>query len=105
MEGIVLLGVSLCIYFLPWLFAIVRSKTGRTKVFLVNLAFGWTIIGWFIALGMAFRSDTVAAKRLKTLTASILLVQCQESRLQISSHNSYLMRVSDVLRFLVRRVS
>lgn len=63
MEGIVLLGVTLCIYFAPWLFAIVRRKTGRTKVFLVNLAFGWTIIGWFIALGMAFRSDTGAAKK------------------------------------------
>ena len=59
MDGIALLGVIFCIYFAPWLVAMLRRKTGRAQVFIVNLVFGWTFIGWIIALVMAFGSDNV----------------------------------------------
>jgi len=39
---------SVLLYFLPAIIA--RDKPDATAIFLVNLLFGWTIIGWFIAL-------------------------------------------------------
>lgn len=57
MEGLLLLVVLFCIYFAPWLVALGRRKTGRAQVFIVNLFFGWTLIGWVIALVMAFGTD------------------------------------------------
>lgn len=40
--------LSVLLYFLPAIIA--RDKPDATAIFLVNLLFGWTIIGWFIAL-------------------------------------------------------
>jgi len=39
---------SILIYFLPTLIG--RHKADATGIFIVNLLFGWTVIGWFIAL-------------------------------------------------------
>lgn len=58
-AGVGLLLLVFCVYFLPWLVALARRKTGRAQVFIVNLVFGWTFLGWIIALIMAFGSDNV----------------------------------------------
>ena len=39
---------SLLLYFLPTLIG--RDKADALGIFLVNLLFGWTVIGWFVAL-------------------------------------------------------
>ena len=39
---------SILLYFLPTIIG--RHKADATGIFLVNLLFGWTVIGWFIAL-------------------------------------------------------
>ena len=43
---------SVLLYFLPAIIA--RDKPDATAIFLVNLLFGWTIIGWFMALVWAW---------------------------------------------------
>ena len=50
MSGAVIL--VLCIYFCPTLVAAARSHN-VIGVFLINLLFGWSVIGWFIAFVMA----------------------------------------------------
>ena len=40
----------LVLYFLPTLIAAVRRHTQETPIFIINLLFGWTIIGWVVAL-------------------------------------------------------
>lgn len=53
MEGFIYLGLILVVYFLPtW----VAPAGRRGSVFVVNAAFGWTFIGWFVALFMAVRA-------------------------------------------------
>jgi hypothetical protein len=42
--------ILIAFYFLPWLIASTRQKRNRAAIGLVNLFFGWTIIGWAIAL-------------------------------------------------------
>ena len=42
------------LYFLPALIADWRGHDSKFAIFLVNLLFGWTFIGWFIALIFAF---------------------------------------------------
>ena len=56
--SLLLLALVPCTYFLPFIIAMIRRKTGRVQIFLVNLIFGFTVIGWVIALIMAFGSDS-----------------------------------------------
>ena len=48
--GIVVLVFSIALYFLPTIVAVLRHHRNALAVFLVNLFFGWTGIGWIIAL-------------------------------------------------------
>lgn len=45
-------------YMLPWAVAAVRDVP-HWLVFWINLLLGWTIVGWIIALIMAFRAQRV----------------------------------------------
>ena len=51
----------LLLYFLPSLIAIAR-RNRRTAVIVLNLLLGWTVVGWFVALGMAFARPAARAK-------------------------------------------
>ena len=50
-----LIGIPL--YFLPSYLAYKRKKRSKLSILLVNLFFGWTTIGWIIALIWAVSSD------------------------------------------------
>ena len=53
MEYLIIIAI---LYFVPTVIALLRRH--RTmQVLLVNLFFGWSVIGWIIALIMAFGSD------------------------------------------------
>jgi hypothetical protein len=41
------------VYFLPSLLAWRRGHRWRDRIFLANLAVGWTVIGWFVCLALA----------------------------------------------------
>ena len=51
-EG-VLFALFLFVYFLPWMIAVWRGARCRSWVALVDVFFGWTVVGWFVALIMA----------------------------------------------------
>ena len=38
------------LYFIPSLIALLRGHHNTFAIFLTNLIFGWTVIGWFITL-------------------------------------------------------
>jgi hypothetical protein len=44
------------LYFLPAIIAAARHTHNATGILLLNLFLGWTMIGWFVALVMAFSS-------------------------------------------------
>ena len=48
-------------YMLPWAIAAVRSNANAWSVFWINLLFGWTIVGWIVALVMAIREHKIIA--------------------------------------------
>ncbi|HEY1965614.1 MAG TPA: superinfection immunity protein [Acidobacteriaceae bacterium] len=48
------IAFSLALFFLPALVAKSRKHPNRLAIFLVNLFFGWTFVGWMIALVWAF---------------------------------------------------
>ena len=52
MEVIIGLFI-LWLYFLPTLIANHRKKENTGSIFLLNLFFGWTFLGWIITLGWA----------------------------------------------------
>ena len=51
-------------YFLPTYIAVIRRKAhGTGGVFILNLVVGWTVLGWFVAIILAFSGHTVWGKR------------------------------------------
>lgn len=56
-----MLIVLLVLYFVPSLIAMARKHSNIAPVLIINLFFGWTIIGWIVSLAWAF-TDNVRAK-------------------------------------------
>jgi len=59
----VYLAIFLVLYFLPWVIALNRNHRNATPICLTTLFFGWTFLGWGVALIWAC-SDNV--KKLQT---------------------------------------
>jgi hypothetical protein len=56
-------GLPIVMYFLPSIIALARSKRDILAIFLLNLFLGWSIIGWFVALIWAAKSDAPVMAR------------------------------------------
>lgn len=54
-----MLVIVLCIavYFIPTVIAFMKQRTNKVSILLVNIFFGWSFIGWFIALIWAVNTD------------------------------------------------
>ncbi len=50
----VIIAIVTAGYMLPWAIACVRDVR-HWSVFWINLLFGWTIVGWIVALVLALR--------------------------------------------------
>jgi hypothetical protein len=55
--GIILFILSLALYFLPTIIAVVRKKRNALAIFLLNLFLGVTFIGWVVALVWSVTKD------------------------------------------------
>ena len=65
---------SVLLYFLPTLVA--RDKPDLLAIFLVNLLFGWTVIGWFVALIWASAAERYASVRVVPVSSGRFCSQC-----------------------------
>lgn len=45
------------LYFIPFMFAAKRQHKNTASIFLTNLIFGWTGVGWVLSLIWAFSSN------------------------------------------------
>ena len=64
MEGVTLIFIvmiGITFYFLPSIIQEARGARHGSAIFLVNLLFGWTILGWIAALIWAITERTEAA--------------------------------------------
>jgi hypothetical protein len=55
-ETLLLVLLFLPLYFLPTIIALVRKPPNLVAVIVVNVFFGWSFIGWIVALVMSLRS-------------------------------------------------
>jgi hypothetical protein len=51
-----LTGLSLALYLLPLLIGWARNAPDIGAIAVIDILLGWTLIGWVVALAMAFRS-------------------------------------------------
>lgn len=58
LELFYLLVVTL-VYFLPFITALIRGHLGKMSIFMANVFFGWTVIGWIITLIWSCNSNTL----------------------------------------------
>ncbi len=47
---------AFALYFMPAIIAALRHTHNATAILLLNIFFGWTVIGWFVAFIMAICS-------------------------------------------------
>ena len=59
--SLVVLVLLIGLYFLPTVLAFIRRVPNVIQVALVNFFFGWSVIGWIIALIMAVRPAATAS--------------------------------------------
>ncbi len=59
-----------CGYLMPWAIATTRGKANAQLVGAINLFTGWTVVGWFIALGLAVGAHRVSGYRVWTSPGS-----------------------------------
>jgi hypothetical protein len=55
--GIILFILSLALYFLPTIVAVVRKKRNALAIFMLNLFLGIPFIGWVVALVWSVTKD------------------------------------------------
>lgn len=53
------------VYLFPTFLASSRKHKNTTAIFLTNLLFGWTVLGWFVCLIWATTSNVSQTSRLK----------------------------------------
>jgi hypothetical protein len=54
MTALFIIVISFLIYFLPTIVAYQRKTGHWASIFLFNMFLGWTGLGWFIAMLMAY---------------------------------------------------
>ncbi|MEY4683901.1 MAG: hypothetical protein RLZ25_360 [Pseudomonadota bacterium] len=59
-DGIFLLILALGVYLLPGLIAWKRKHRNENPIVVLNIFFGWTLIGWFSALIWSLTSNVKA---------------------------------------------
>ena len=61
--------ISLVVYFLPTLIAVIRKHNSAIAIFVLNFLLGWSFIAWVIALVWAFSENNSCdlEAKLKTL--------------------------------------
>jgi hypothetical protein len=57
MAGLILLAISLAIYFIPSIVASNRNHKNVAAIVVLNLFLGWTVLGWVLALVWAVMSN------------------------------------------------
>lgn len=62
--GVLMIVIFFAIYSLPSWVAVSRKHSNMAPIALVNLFFGWTIIGWCVALIWSF-SDNISKKDMR----------------------------------------
>jgi hypothetical protein len=62
MESFPIILLIIFLYFVPTFFAAIRKHKNAFPVFLANLIFGWTLIGWGVALIWSFSDNTKALR-------------------------------------------
>ena len=59
-------AVIMVVYFLPGIVGEYRKLTTKNSISVLNLLFGWTVIGWFVLLFVASLSgNTIKNKEFK----------------------------------------
>lgn len=83
--GFMILGLAFIFYMLPAIIANTRHTGHQFSIFVVNLVFGWTILGWIAALIWAVVEAPPAALPSPPLSAPHAHVEPGESGRMINS--------------------
>lgn len=52
-----IIAIVTALYMLPWAVAATRARKNVAAIALIDFFLGWTLVGWIVALVMAFGND------------------------------------------------
>jgi hypothetical protein len=55
--GFIIIGALISLYFLPWIIAGLNEHSKTASIGIINFFFGWTFVGWVIALAWSVSED------------------------------------------------
>lgn len=70
MLGLLIILSLFFMYFLPSFIAFNRKNPSAPGIFILNLVFGWTFLGWIVALIWALNESTPASVTVTVNTAN-----------------------------------
>lgn len=58
MDGLIIFVGLIVIYLLPSIIAEARGHMNKNSICVINLFFGWTIVGWVLCLAWSLSGNT-----------------------------------------------
>lgn len=71
--GLFILAIILGLYFLPGILATARHAKNAAPVWVIDIFLGWTLVGWVVALAMAFGETREEADRPRYVVQAVPL--------------------------------
>lgn len=86
--NILWLGFAAILYFLPTIIAAYKKHPHTLWIFLINLFFGWSVLGWIIPLLWAFDFDKVVMDFIEFRKEKYSAKNAQDAQNTESTQNS-----------------
>jgi hypothetical protein len=83
MVGFAIVAGIAFLYFMPSIDARRRKVPDVGMIFVINLLLGWTIIGWIIAMALAYR--TPEAKRVEQMARALQISEANSGSMQTTN--------------------
>ena len=73
-------GLGLVFYFLPTVIAEVRKHHSNMAILLINLFFGWTMLGWLAALIWALNADVMSREEIQKAREDAVKIRTEQKK-------------------------
>ena len=76
--GLFILTIILGLYFVPGILATARHSKNAAAVWVIDIFLGWTMVGWVVALAMAFGETREEAERPRYVVQAVPIANTQQ---------------------------
>jgi hypothetical protein len=86
--GLLILTILLGLYFVPGILATARHAKNVAPVWVIDIFLGWTLVGWVVALAMAFGETREEAERPRYVVQAVPISSTTASPVPVPASTS-----------------